>query len=255
MQNPLFQPISRRSTAGNSSRTISAVPSPLALSTRCTCIGARVNGCSSSERRHARTSSRPPVAVTITIWSTGGSVPARIAASLEPHKRLWPYRGTRAMVIAKGPSQPTAWKRDRLSRWAGARELARTNGARSVGDTAQSHNDAHAGVRNNGMTETTPNQTSEGEKTLSDYAGVLRRRRGIVLFMTILVPLIALVFSLRQSELYEGSAEVLLQRQDAVNALAGLPTQAQQDRQRYAETQAQLAESPQVGDRPLRADG
>ena len=131
--------------------------------------------------------------------------------------------------------------------------MTRTNGARSVGDKAQSNDDAHAGARNNGMTQTTPNQTSEGEKTLSDYAGVLRRRKGIVLTMAILVPLIALVFSLRQSELYEGSAEVLLQRQDAVNALAGVPTQGQQDPQRYAETQAQLAESPQVADRTLRA--
>src|SRR6266511_3189120 len=78
--------------------------------------------------------------------------------------------------------------------------------------------------------------------TLADYVAVLRRRRAVVLVAVCLVPVAALLFSLRQDKVYEASADVLLSRTSLASVLTGTPDQnAGQDPERFAQTQASLA--------------
>jgi polysaccharide biosynthesis transport protein len=92
--------------------------------------------------------------------------------------------------------------------------------------------------------------------TLRDYLRVVRRRKWIILPTVVLVPLAAVLFSLRQETLYEARAEVLLVQQNLANQLNGIvdPTQYQQP-DRVAQTQADLARVPEVAQRTLRAAG
>ena len=98
--------------------------------------------------------------------------------------------------------------------------------------------------------------THQHGSTLRDYLRVVRRRRWIILQAVILVPLAAVVFSLRQERMYQASAEVLLSQQNLAAALTGTtdatPTQ-QADR--VAQTQADLARVPEVATRTLNAVG
>ncbi len=83
--------------------------------------------------------------------------------------------------------------------------------------------------------------------TLADYVAVLRRRRAVVLVAVCLVPVAALLFSLRQDKVYEASADVLLSRTSLASVLTGTPDQnAGQDPERFAQTQASLARVPPV---------
>jgi len=82
--------------------------------------------------------------------------------------------------------------------------------------------------------------------TLADYVAVLRRRRAVVLVAVCLVPVAALLFSLRQHKVYEASADVLLNPSLAA-ALTGAPDQlAGQQAERFVQTQAALARVPSV---------
>ena len=83
--------------------------------------------------------------------------------------------------------------------------------------------------------------------TLRDYLHVVRRRKWIILQAVILVPLVAVAFSLRQRSMYSASAEVLLPTQNVVSALNGVndPT-VYQSPDRRAQTQADLARVPAV---------
>jgi tyrosine-protein kinase len=92
--------------------------------------------------------------------------------------------------------------------------------------------------------------------TLQGYVGVVRRRRWIVLAMTVLVTAAAVGFSLLQDARYRASAEVLLSRQNIASSLTGTPDPtAFQDAARFAETQADIARVPAVAERTLRAAG
>ena len=91
--------------------------------------------------------------------------------------------------------------------------------------------------------------------TFREYLDVLSRRRVLVLLVLVLVPALAVGFSIRQQPLYQGSAEVLLGQLDLAAALTGIPEQTQQDPQRVADTQAKLARVPTVAERTLRAAG
>ena len=51
--------------------------------------------------------------------------------------------------------------------------------------------------------------------TLHDYLRVVRRRKWIVVLAALLLSLAALAFSLHQQRLYEASADVLLNSQNA----------------------------------------
>lgn len=91
-----------------------------------------------------------------------------------------------------------------------------------------------------------PDRPAEAS-TLADFVRIARRRKWIIVAATIVVPLVALVFSLRKPALYESAADVLLSRQNLAATFAGVPdVYASQDAARYSATQAFLARSPKV---------
>jgi Mrp family chromosome partitioning ATPase len=88
--------------------------------------------------------------------------------------------------------------------------------------------------------------------TLRDYVRVVRRRKWLILEAVVLVPLLAVLFSLHQQRMYQGSAQVLLNRQNLAASLNGLQdpnTYIQPDR--FAQTQADVARVPEVAKRVL----
>jgi len=97
-------------------------------------------------------------------------------------------------------------------------------------------------------TETAAPQAS----TLRDYLQVARRRKWIIVLATVLVPLAALVFSLRQPAQYQASAQVLLSQQDLGSQLTGTQV-GSNDPARAASTQAALARVPTVAQSAIRS--
>ena len=92
--------------------------------------------------------------------------------------------------------------------------------------------------------------------TLRDYLRVVRRRRWIILSAVILVPLAAVLLSVRQESMYQASAEVLLSQQNLAAALTGTTSATpNQLPDRVAQTQADLARVPEVASRTLAAVG
>jgi polysaccharide biosynthesis transport protein len=90
--------------------------------------------------------------------------------------------------------------------------------------------------------------------TLHDYLRVVRRRKWMVVLTALLVPLAVVAFSLQQQKLYEASADVLLNSQNAA-ATAGLPgtplTGLSQEPERITQAQARVARMPEVVERVL----
>ena len=92
--------------------------------------------------------------------------------------------------------------------------------------------------------------------TLGDYLAILRRRKWIVLQAVVLVPLVAVVASMRQEPLYSSSATVLLNRQSLAATLLGSEDPNRlQDPDRLGRTQAQLARVPDLAERVLDSAG
>ena len=92
--------------------------------------------------------------------------------------------------------------------------------------------------------------------TLQGYLRVLRRRMWVIVPTLILIQLGVIFFTLRQSKLYEASAEVLLSRQSLAATLTNTQDPiASQDAQRVAQTQADLARVPRVAERVIKATG
>jgi len=92
--------------------------------------------------------------------------------------------------------------------------------------------------------------------TLSHYLAVLRRRKWIIATALVIVPLAAVLFSLRQERLYQASAEVLLSRQNlAANLTGATDPNLGQAADRVAQTQADLARAPAIATRTLAAAG
>lgn len=92
--------------------------------------------------------------------------------------------------------------------------------------------------------------------TLGDYLAVLRRRKWIILQAVVLVPLVAVVASMRQEPLYSSSATVLLNRQSLAATLLGSEDPNRlQDPDRLGRTQAQLARVPDLAERVLDSAG
>ena len=89
--------------------------------------------------------------------------------------------------------------------------------------------------------------------TLRDYLDVLKRRKWVVLLLLGLVPIVAVLLSLRQPALYEASAQVLISRENLATQLEGLTDPTTADPGRTAQTQAQLARVPDVARRALKA--
>jgi Mrp family chromosome partitioning ATPase/capsular polysaccharide biosynthesis protein len=90
---------------------------------------------------------------------------------------------------------------------------------------------------------------------LRDYLGVLGRRKWIMLTPLVIVPLVAVLLSMREQPLYQDSAEVLLNRQDIVASLTNIEDPSLVDADRNAQTQAQLARVPEVAQRVVEALG
>jgi succinoglycan biosynthesis transport protein ExoP len=102
--------------------------------------------------------------------------------------------------------------------------------------------------------------TTDGDlrhsSTLRDYLAVVRRRKWIILQAVILIPVLALVLSVRQHKVYQAKAQVLLTMQDLGQALTGFGTSdVNQDPTRISQTQANIARTPEVADRALEKAG
>ena len=88
---------------------------------------------------------------------------------------------------------------------------------------------------------------------LRDYLQILSRRKWIVLQTIVIVPLAAVAFSLRQSSLYQSSADVLLRFQSLPSTLSGISDPNSYsyyvDPTRSMNTSLQLASLPLLHDR------
>lgn len=88
--------------------------------------------------------------------------------------------------------------------------------------------------------------------SLRDHLHVLRRRKWVVLQAVVLVPVVAVLVSLRQDDQYRATADVLLNSQNIALTLTGTgDTSSRGTPERVAETQAQLARVPEVARRAL----
>jgi Mrp family chromosome partitioning ATPase len=95
----------------------------------------------------------------------------------------------------------------------------------------------------------------DGVSTLRYYARVLWRRKWIALAPLVAIPLVTLVATLGQPDVFEASADVLVNRQEvATTSLIG-QTPALDDANRTMETQARLARVPTVFERTLAGAG
>jgi tyrosine-protein kinase len=91
--------------------------------------------------------------------------------------------------------------------------------------------------------------------TLRDYVQVIRRRKWIILLTALLVPAAAVVLSLRQTALYESSAQVLLNRANAAIVSGVSDPNTYYQPERVLQTQAELARVPAVAQRVIDASG
>jgi succinoglycan biosynthesis transport protein ExoP len=95
---------------------------------------------------------------------------------------------------------------------------------------------------------------SSERSTLSAYLRVLRRRLWVVVLCAVLVPLAAYMISARQTNLYSSSAEVFINKQNLASAMTGIEDVSLfMDPARAVETQANLAQTPTVARRTLKA--
>ncbi|MHB8643445.1 MAG: tyrosine-protein kinase domain-containing protein [Gaiellaceae bacterium] len=94
------------------------------------------------------------------------------------------------------------------------------------------------------------------ESSLREYAGVIRRRKLVVLQAILIVPLVMVLIALRETPLYEASASVLVNLQNPVQAITGTSDpSASANPDRTLQTQSQLAANPLVATRVLREAG
>lgn len=90
--------------------------------------------------------------------------------------------------------------------------------------------------------------------TLRDYLNVLLRRKWLVLACVVIVPLVAVLLSVRQQKLYSATAEVLLSRQNLASSLSNVADpNAGLQADRVAQTQVYLASVPTVAARTIAA--
>ncbi len=91
-------------------------------------------------------------------------------------------------------------------------------------------------------------------ETLLAYLGVIKRWKWVVLVAFLAVPGMAFALSSSKQKLYAASAEVLLNRQDLGAALTGIPSAGVgQDPARDSQTQADLAQVPEVARRVVNS--
>jgi len=96
--------------------------------------------------------------------------------------------------------------------------------------------------------------TGERAPTARDYLNILRRRKWIAVTAVVLVPLVAVGLALHQQSAYRASADVLLSQENLVAELTGTPTvSGSEDPATFAQTQVDLAQTPEVGRLVLKA--
>jgi len=98
------------------------------------------------------------------------------------------------------------------------------------------------------------NRPDEQPADLAGYLAILSRRKWPVLLAVVLVPLAAVLFSLRQEAQYRATSEVLLEYQNLGGAVSGIQdfSTVLQDATRVAETQARVARAPVLAAQVLR---
>jgi tyrosine-protein kinase len=101
----------------------------------------------------------------------------------------------------------------------------------------------------------TPQETSR-QLSLADYLAILNRRKWLIVQTTLIVAVVAYVMSARQTEVFRAGADVLLTRQTISNVVTGVASpDAYTAPDRYAETQAGLAQAPEVARRAVARAG
>ncbi|MHB8060884.1 MAG: polysaccharide biosynthesis tyrosine autokinase [Gaiellaceae bacterium] len=96
----------------------------------------------------------------------------------------------------------------------------------------------------------------QSSSSLASQLRILARWKWIVLAFVLIVPAVAIAYSVQQSKLYEASAQVLLKNQSLAAALVGITdTSAQDTPDRQAQTEAGLARVPDVARRVLEVTG
>jgi polysaccharide biosynthesis transport protein len=89
---------------------------------------------------------------------------------------------------------------------------------------------------------------------LADYLSTLARRKWLLILPIVLVPLVAVAITFGQSAVYQATAQVLLSQQNVVaNATGANNGVPYVDPNRLAATQSDVARSPQVVSRVLKA--
>jgi tyrosine-protein kinase len=101
-----------------------------------------------------------------------------------------------------------------------------------------------------------PDASAAEGASLRDHLRVVLRRKWIILLALVAVPTMAVALSMRQEALYQATSQVLLNRQNLSGILSGVtdPNTYYQP-ERLAQTQAELARVPQVGQRVISAAG
>lgn len=95
----------------------------------------------------------------------------------------------------------------------------------------------------------------DGVSTLRLYVQALWRRKWLVLVPLVLFPLVTFLVSLRQASVYEASADVLVNRQEAATTTLVGQTPALDDPNRTMETQVLLARVPTVLEQTIESSG
>jgi|RhiMethySRZTD1v2_1073278.scaffolds.fasta_scaffold06145_8 succinoglycan biosynthesis transport protein ExoP len=101
-----------------------------------------------------------------------------------------------------------------------------------------------------------PESAAAEGASLRDHLRVVLRRKWIILLALVTVPTVAVILSMRQEALYQATSQVLLNRQNLSGILSGVtdPNTYYQP-ERLAQTQAELARVPEVGQRVITAAG
>jgi len=89
---------------------------------------------------------------------------------------------------------------------------------------------------------------------LTEFLRIIRRRGWIAVLAVVLIPAGAVYYSAKQTKLYQSDATVLLSRQNLAATISGIPDYSFYDPS-VAQTQAELAKSPEVAGQTLRAAG
>jgi Mrp family chromosome partitioning ATPase len=95
----------------------------------------------------------------------------------------------------------------------------------------------------------------DGVSTLRHYLHALWRQRWLLLVPLVLLPVVTFVASVRQEAVYEASADVLVNRQEAATTSVIGQTPVLDDPDRTMDTQVLLASVPEVLERTIEAAG